>query len=131
MLHISMRMKEQKILREEITKNRDIVLAIEVNAISKEIVKSIKKDEKKYFENGLSAKVDVSKALKSANELLRNQKNLAPTAINEVGKNGVTEIVKNPEKLATLFNKFFINKIKKLRGKSTYTPPYTEITKLA
>ena len=115
-------MKEQKILKEEMTINGDIVLAKEVRAISKEIVKSIKKDEKEYFENGLSDKVDVSTAWKTANELLGNQKNLAPTAIKEVGENGVTEIVKNPEKLATLFNKFFRNKIKKLREKSSHQP---------
>ena len=83
-----MRMKEQKILREEMTNNRDIVLTKEVNAISKYI--------------GLSDKVDVSTAWKTAKELLMNQKNLAPTAIKEVGKNEVSEIVKNLQKLKTL-----------------------------
>ena len=45
----------------------------------------------------MSDKVDVSTAWKTANELLGNTKNLAPTAIKEVGRNGVTDIVTNPQ----------------------------------
>ena len=56
-----------------------------LKVLSKEIEKSIKKDEKEYFENGLSDKVDVSTAWKTANELLGSNTNLAPTAIKEVG----------------------------------------------
>ena len=65
-------MEEQKVLKEEMTRTGDLTLAKELNVLSKEIEKSIKKDEKEYFENGLSDKVDVSTAWKTANELLGN-----------------------------------------------------------
>ena len=69
-------MKEQKILKEEITRNGDVALTKELKIISKKISKNIKEDEKDYFENGMSDKVDVSTAWKTANELLGIKKNL-------------------------------------------------------
>ena len=115
-------MEEQKMLKEEMTRTGDITLAKEVKHISKEIVKSIKKDEREYFENGMNDKVDISTAWKTANELLGNNKNLAPTAIKVVEKNGVNEIVTNPQRLANMFNKFFRDKVKKLRAKTNKPP---------
>ena len=117
-----MLMKEQKVLKEEMTRNGDLTLAKELKHISKEISKNINRDEKDYFENGMSDKVDVSTAWKTANELLGIKKNLAPTAITEVGNNGMTETIRNPQNLANLFNKFFRNKVRKLRAKSNHQP---------
>ena len=97
-------------------------MAKELKHISKEISKNINRDEKDYFENGMSDKVDVSTAWKTANELLGIKKNLAPTAIKVTGNNGITETIRNPQKLANLFNKFFRNKVKKLRAKSNSQP---------
>ena len=62
-----MLMKEQKVLKEEMTRNGDLTLAKELKHISKEISKNINRDEKDYFENGMSDKVDVSTAWKTAN----------------------------------------------------------------
>jgi hypothetical protein len=115
-------MEEQKVLKEEMTRTGDFCLAKELRLISREIEKSIKRDEKEYFEKGMSDKVDVSTAWKTANALLGNNKNLAPTAIKEVDKTGVINIVTNPLKLATMFNKFFRSKVKKLREKSNQPP---------
>ena len=49
-------------------------------------------------------------------------------SLKEVSKNGVTDIVTNPQKLVKIFNKFFRDKIKKLRAKSNNHPscPPTE-----
>ena len=44
-------MEEQKVLKEEMTRTGDLTLAKELKVLSKEIEKSIKKDDKEYFEN--------------------------------------------------------------------------------
>ena len=115
-------MEERKVLKEEMTRQGDKVLAKEVKLISKEIKKAVKNDENEYYERGLDDKVDVSTAWKTANELLGNIKNLAPTAIKVIGNDGMTETVTNPQKLATLFNKYFRRKVETLRAK-TNNPP--------
>ena len=66
-------------------------LSKKVKRLSKEIAKAIKNDEKEYYETGLNDKVDISTAWKTANELLGNKKNLAPTDIKKVGKDGNIE----------------------------------------
>ena len=114
--------EERKVLKEEMTRQGDIALAKEVKQKSKEIDKAIQNDEQEYFKAGLGDRVDVSTALKTANEILGNNKNLAPTAIKEVGKDGQTETVTNPLKLATMFNEFFRKKVELLRNK-TIQPP--------
>ena len=75
-------------------------------------------------------RVDISTAWKTANELLGNKKNLAPTAIKEVGENGETEIVTNPQKLANLFNNFFRRKVEKLRMKTNQPPEIPQAERL-
>ena len=99
--------EERKVLKEEMTSHGDITLAKEIKQKNKEIEKAIQSDENEYFEAGLGDKVDVSTAWKPANQFLGNNKNLAPTAIKEVGNNGQIETVTNPLKLATMFNQFF------------------------
>ena len=119
--------EERAVLKEEMTRNGDKALAKEIKQKSKDIVKAINNDKKVYFEEGLSDKVDVSTAWKTANELLGNKKNLAPTVIKVVGKDGNTETVTNPQKLATMFNQFFRRKVQLLRNK-TNQPPKTPPT---
>ena len=119
--------EERKFLKEEMTSHGDITLAKEIKHKNKEIDKAIQSDEKEYFEVGLGDRVDVSTAWKTANEFLGNNKNLAPTAIKEVGNNGQIETVTNPLKLATMFNQFFRRKVKLLRNK-TNQPPKTPPT---
>ena len=122
-------MEEHKILKEEMTKHGDTDLAKEIKALSKEIVKAVKADEKDYYETGLGDKVDVYTAWRTANELLGSHKNLAPTAIKEIGMNGEVEIVRNPQKLATMFNKFFRRKVQRLRTKTESKLPTISPTK--
>ena len=115
--------EERSILKEEMTRLGDPDLAKEVKRLSKEIAKAIEKDEKDYFETGLDDKVDISTAWRTANELLGNRKNLAPTAIKEVAKDGQIEITRNPKQLATKFNEFFREKVIKLRSKTANRHP--------
>ena len=98
---------ERKVMKEEMTKHGDKQLGKEIKIKSKEILKAIQKDEMEYFEAGLSDEVDVNTAWKTANELLGNKKNLAPTAIEDIGKDGVKETITNPQRLANIFNQFF------------------------
>ena len=115
-------MEERKVLKEEMTKNGDIVLAKDVNAKIKEIRTAIIKDEKEYYAKGLSDKVDITTAWKTANELLGNVKNQAPTAIKDTGDDGKPETITNPSNLASKFNNYFREKEKKLRQKTDKPP---------
>ena len=112
------------------TRQGDITIAKEVRLLNKKIAKAFKADEKEYYEFGLGDKVDVSTAWKTANELLGNKKNLAPTAIKVVDKDGLTDTVTNPLKLATLFNKFFRTKVKNLRKRTEHPPGTTPTERL-
>ena len=114
--------EERKVLKEEMTKNGDKGLAREIKQISMEIIKAIHKDEKDYYEAGLSDKVDVSTAWKTANELLGNKQNLSPSAIKEAGKDGRPESISDPQKIAEIFNQFFRRKVKLLRNKTSQPP---------
>ena len=119
---------ERKVLKEEMTRQGDITLAKEVRLLNRKIGKAIKADEKEYYEVGLDDKVDVSTAWKTANELLGNKRNLAPTGIKVVNKEGHVDNITNPLKLATLFNNYFRTKVKKLRQRTDKPPkiPPTE-----
>ena len=121
-------MEERKVLKEEMTRIGDTELSKEIKKVSRNIAKSIKRDEQKYFEQGLNDIEDVSKAWRTANELLGNKKNLAPTAVKVSDSKGHTEIIRNPKKLADLFNNFFKEKVQKLRLKTDLEPsiPPTE-----
>ena len=87
--------EERKALKEEMTKQCDITLSKEIKDISKKITKSVHTDKQRYYEYGLGNKVTSSSAWKTANELLNNFKNLAPTSI-KVSRNGNNELVTSP-----------------------------------
>ena len=74
-----------------------------------------KSSTKKRFEDG----VDSSKAWRTANELLGTVKNLSPSAIvyQEEGEDS-PELITSPLKMATIFNKYFKNKVTTLRQKT-------------
>ena len=111
-------MEERNVIKEEMTKNGDTELARELKVLNKAIAKAVKQDEKDYYKNGLEDKFDTSKAWKIAKELIGTTKNLGPTAIKKISENGEVETIRNPQKLAAMFNEFFRNKVKKLRNKT-------------
>ena len=98
-------------------------------SISKKITKSVHTDKQRYYEYGLGNKVTSSSAWKTANELLNNFKNLAPTSI-KVSRNGNNELVTSPRTLATLFNGFFHEKVQKLRKTTEQPPQINPLTRL-
>ena len=76
--------------------------------------KEIKKaliEEKKYYQKDVGGNMDLSSAWGTARVILGENNNLAPTAIKNLSENVETEIVKNPKRLANLFNNFFRTKI--------------------
>ena len=97
----------RKALQEEAAKTKCKILMREFNYQCKEVKKAIAKDEKEYFENGFDDGMDSAKAWRTANELLGTVKNLSPTAIvhQEEGEDS-PELINNPLKMATIFNKF-------------------------
>ena len=103
--------KTRKVLLEEAAKTDCMILKREANRLGKVIKKEIVKDRTEYFENKFNDKEDSSNAWRSANELLGTVKNLAPTAIIHTEKEGdPPEMIKNPAKLAKIFNEFLILK---------------------
>ena len=91
--------------------------------MGKTIKKEIENGRKEYFESKFKDKEDSSNAWRTAKELLGTLKNMAPTAIIHTEKAGnPTEMITNFARLATIFNEFFINKVRKLRAKSRKVP---------
>ena len=104
---------ERKVLKEEAVKTVDQNLELEAKRIGKEIKKAFKIDEKKCYEGEFGEKIDPTSAWRTANEIMGNNKNLAPTAIKVANKKGETEIVTNLEKMSEHFNQFFRKKVEK------------------
>ena len=121
--------EERKVLKEEMTKHCDITLAKEIKLISKKITKLVQTDKQTYYEYGLGNKVTSSSAWKTANELLNNFKNLAPSSV-KVSRNGNNELVTNPRTLATLFNGFFHEKVQKLIKTTDQSPQMCPLIRL-
>ena len=121
----------RKALQEEAAKTKCKILMREFNYQCKEVKKAIAKDEKEFFENGFDDKMDSAKAWRTANELLGTVKNLSPTAIvhQEEGEDS-PELINNPLKMATIFNKFFRQKITNLRQKTATEATIAPTTRL-
>ena len=58
-------------------------------------------------------------AWKTAREVLGITRNLSPTCLNDEKD----ELTRNPAKIASHINKFFLEKVKKLRVLTNYTTP--------
>ena len=117
-------MEERKVVKEEAVKTGDKVLEQEAKRLSKEIKRLLKVDEREYYMKDFGEKIDPIVAWRTANEIMGNNKNLAPTAIKEMDENGEPTIITNPQKLAEMFNNFFRSKVDNLRAK-TNQPPVT------
>ena len=115
-------MQDRKVLKEEAVKTGDPILETEAKRVGKEIKKALENDKKEYFAKDFGEKVDPATAWRAANEIMGQNKNLAPTAIKQTDDKGETEIVTNPKKLADMFNTFFKRKVEKLREKTNHPP---------
>ena len=103
----------------------------EFNSHCNEIKKAVAKDEEVLFKKGFDDGMDSAKAWRTANELLGTVKNLSPTAIvhQEDGEDS-PDLITNPLKMATIFNKFFRNKITTLRQKTATEATIEPATRL-
>ena len=114
--------EDRKALKEESVKTGEKVLELEAKRLGKEIKKAILEDEKRYYEKDFGDNVDVTTAWRTANEIMGSNKNLAPTAIKTVNEKGETEFETSPRKLSEIFNKFFVEKVRKLRARTDHPP---------
>ena len=121
----------RKALQEEAAKTKCKILIKEFNSHCKEVKKAVAKDEEEFFKKGFDDGMDSAKAWRTANELLGTVKNLSPTAIvhQEDGEDS-PDLITNPLKMATIFNKFFRNKITTLRQKTATEATIEPATRL-
>ena len=121
----------RKALQEEAAKTKCKVLKKEFNRLCKETKKAVIKDEEEFYKKGFEDGVDSSKAWRTANELLGTVKNLSPSVIvhQEEGEDS-PELVTSPLKIATIFNKYFKNKITTLRQKTATDATIEPTTRL-
>jgi hypothetical protein len=117
-----MKINERRTLQTRIMFSNDPEEKRKFNKINKEVKNSIKHEKKKYFEENLSTETDPSKMWKTIKNLLGTTKNLSPEMIIKPNEDGIPETVTNPGKLSEIFNRFFKNKITKLRGKARSIP---------
>ena len=117
---------ERNTLHEEASRSNDKVLLEEFKIKAREVRKAVTRDKKQGLIDSLNDQVTSSQAWNSVRNILGITKNMAPTAVKD--KDG--KLVTNPEKLATMFNEFFIEKVQILRAK-TESPPKTDpVTRL-
>ena len=107
------------------------MLKKEFNLLCKEVRKAVTKDEEEFFRKGFEDDVESSKAWRTAYEMLGTVKNLSPSAIvhHEDGEDS-PELITNPLKMATIFNKYFKNKITTLRQKTAIEATIEPATRL-
>ena len=106
--------EDKKAVSEEFVKSGNINLRKESNRLGKDIKKKIKVDEKQYFENIFGGGFESKNAWSMAKEIIGMNKNLSPTAIKLMNAKGEIELVRSPKKLAEAFNRFFMEKVRKL-----------------
>ena len=94
----------------------------EFNKKNKEVKKAILEDKKNYFKTRFN-EGDSRNAWRTANDLLGTVKNLSPTIIlHRDEEDDAQNMITNPERIAEIFNEFFIQKVRKLRQKSRMNP---------
>ena len=72
----------------------------------------------------------MTKAWRTANELLGTTKNLAPSIIKHQEDKEKPELVTSPKKIATIFNRYFRKEVETLRKKTDQHPSLHPATKL-
>ena len=118
--------QERNILQQEASRTGDSILMQEFKIKSKETKKAVEKDKREGQERELGEVASSSQAWKSARSILGIQKNLSPTSIKD--KDGI--LVSNPSSLATMFNEFFLEKVRLLRAKTNTNPKVNPVTRL-
>ena len=116
---------ERDALKEEATLTGNQILLKEHKIKVKEFKKAAKKDKKEHYEKNSSDEVTVSKAWRTARDILGITKNLSPSIITHEG-----EQISNPTRMANIFNRFFVEKVQKLRNKTISHPSIDPVQRL-
>ena len=117
---------DRNALHKEASKSSDKVLLEEFKIKAKEVRKAVKFDKKQGQISSLSDQTTSKEAWKSVRNILGMNKNMAPSAIKD--KDGA--LVTNPSKLASMFNNYFIEKVKLLRIKTDSPPKIDPVARL-
>ena len=121
---------ERRNLQREAVKSGSRELRKEFNKKNKEVKKRMKEDKKKYFEEKFRD-CNSKNVWRTANEMLGTVKNLSPTNIlSQEDTDSGPAMVNNPERIANIFNEFFIRKVKNLRQKSRVEPVVPPVERL-
>ena len=111
---------ERNVLHQEASKGSDKMLMEEFKIKCKEVRKAVKQDKKLGKIKSLSDNKSSNQAWRTARSILGSTKSMSPTAI----RNQDGSLVTTPSKLATIFNNFFLDKVRLLRAQ-TDSPPMT------
>ena len=88
--------------------------------------KAVIRDKKQGQIDSLSDQLSSQQAWKSARNILGISKNMSPTAVKD--EEGI--LITNPSRLATMFNNFFLEKVRLLRAKTESPPKIDPVTRL-
>ena len=121
---------ERKNLQQRAIRSGCRELKKEFNRINKEVKRRMKKDKTNYFEEKFK-ECDSKNVWRTANEILGSVKNLSPTNIlHKEEAQCDPEMVNNPERIAGIFNEFFVQKVKNLRQKTRKEPLIPPVERL-
>ena len=111
-------MKERDALKEEATKNGDIILLKEYRKFRNKVCRSLSKDRSDYSRNKLLGdKLSVKESWKVVNGILGKASNKTPSKIKFNDK-----IISNPRALAEAFSTIFKEKVDNLRAVTEIQP---------
>ena len=119
-------MNERNILQKEASDKCDPTLLDEFKKKAKEVKKSVTKDKKVGKSKNLSDQASSKEVWGYVRNILGSTKNLSPTAV----KDGDGALVTNPSKVASIFNTYFLEKVRLLRMKTNAPPKVDPVTRL-
>ena len=117
---------ERKVLQEEAAEKGDTVLLEELKLKRKEVKKSVIEDQKLGKKRDLGDNPSSNQTWKAARNILGITKNMSPTTVK--AEDG--SLVTSPSKLASMFNDFFLDKVKKLRTQTNSPPKVDPVIRL-
>ena len=119
-------MIERNLLQKEASEKSDPVLLEEFKLKAREIKKIVAEEKKAGESKDLSDNPSIKQVWGSVRSILGSTKSLSPRAVKD--ENGILE--SNPSKVATIFNSFFLEKVKILREKTVAPPKVDPVVRL-
>ena len=123
--------QNRKAVQEEAIKTGCRILKAEFNRLTRYVKRSIDFDRKQYFDKKFKLVSDSSSVWRTSKEFLGITQNLSPTSIlHRKVDEAHPRIVTKPEEIAAIFNNYFVDKVKSLRGLSRKTPKIDPVSRL-